>query len=232
MKVKVIGKYGRYCPVDGCTNCYLLQTAGGKNIVIDMGSGALSKLQKIIDISLIDAVIITHLHFDHMCDLGVLSYALGYLNLNKIKVYMPKNPEAIANILNFPQFDIEYIDEGCQFCVDSVVFSFAKSPHPVETFAVNIDCNGKRIVYTSDCSDKKVLTANCKNADIVIGDACILDKDYNEKAPHISVKMLAESVPSESKLFLAHLTAGDEEEILSEAQKYHKSAEIVKDFEV
>lgn len=232
MKIKVIGKYGRYCPADNCTNCYLLQTDNGKNIVLDMGSGALSKLQNIIDISLIDVVIITHLHFDHMCDLGVLSYAFGYLKLNKIKVYMPKTPEDVASILNFSQFDIEYIDEVSRFCVDNVIFTFAISPHPVETYAVNIDCGGKKIVYTSDCSDKKVLNDNCKNADIVIGDACILDKDYNEKAPHISVKTLAESVPFDSKLYLAHLTAGEEEEILIEAQKYHKNAEIVKDFEV
>lgn len=232
MKIKVIGKYGRYCPANDCTNCYLIETDNGKNILIDMGSGALSKLQNILEISKIDMVIITHLHFDHMCDLGVLSYAIGYLKLNKIKVYMPKTPEGVRDVLNFSQFDIEYINETSQFCVDGIHFSFAKSPHPVETYSVKIVCNGIEIVYTSDCQDVNVLYETCKNANVVIGDACILDKDYNKNAPHISVKMLAQSVPKNCKLYLAHLTAGDEDEILREALKFNCNAEIVKDFEI
>ena len=88
MKIKVIGKYGRYAPFNAATNCYLIQSESGKNIVLDLGSGGLSGLQKYIDIKDIDMVIITHLHFDHASDLGVLAYSLGYLGLNKLKVYI------------------------------------------------------------------------------------------------------------------------------------------------
>ena len=86
MEFKVIGEYGRYPAYNKATNCYLIKTDNGKNILIDLGSGALSLLQKHIDISKIDVVIITHLHFDHACDLGVLSYSIGYLGLNKTKI--------------------------------------------------------------------------------------------------------------------------------------------------
>lgn len=232
MRVKVIGKYGRYAPKNEATNCYLLQTDNGKNIVIDFGSGALSGLQKFIDISNIDMVIITHLHFDHSCDLGVLSYALGYLKLNNIKVYMPKTPEVMNSAFNMSNFDIECLDENTRFTVDNVQFTFAKSPHPVETYSVIISYNDKKIVYTSDCSDDSVIKKNTLGADIVIGDACILEKDYKKGCPHISVKGLVQNVPSDCKVYLAHLTCGDEDNILNEGKKYNQNAEIVKDFEV
>lgn len=232
MKVKVIGKYGRYCPKDEATNCYLITTDLGKNILIDFGSGALSKLQKYIDITSIDMVIITHLHFDHACDLGVLQYALGYLGANKIPVYMPNSPKLMFDVFSSNMFDIKVLNESVSFCVDNITFQFVKSPHPVETYAVIMTAKGKKVVYTSDCSDGEVLSKNTMSADIVIGDACILDSDYKIGAPHVSVRTLAESVPKNCKLYLAHLTCGDEDKILSEALAFHVDSEIICDFEI
>lgn len=230
MEFKVIGEYGRYPAYNKATNCYLIKTDNGKNILIDLGSGALSLLQKHIDISKIDVVIITHLHFDHACDLGVLSYSIGYLGLNKIKVYMPATPELIKNVFNSSKFDVQIIYEDLQFSVDNINFTFAYSPHPVETYSVIMKYNDKKIVYTSDCSKKEIIAKNTLGADIVIGDACILHADYKSNSPHVSVKDLAESVPENCKLYLAHLTCGQEKEILQEGIKHHKNTELVKGF--
>lgn len=231
MIVKVIGKYGRYAPVNEATNCYLLQTNQGKNILLDFGSGSLSLLQNHINIENIDMVILTHLHFDHSVDMGVLSYALGFLKLPKLPVYMPETPEAMKNVFATSQFDIKYIKDNMTIEIDDLRMTFKKSVHPVETYSVLINENSKLLVYTSDCSDKEVLKNNTIGANVVIGDACILDKNYNSNAPHISVKMLAENVPANCKLYLAHLTAGEEEDILDEGKAYHSNCELVKDFE-
>ena len=173
MKIKVIGKYGRYAPFNAAANCYLIQSDSGKNIVLDLGSGGLSGLQKYIDIKDIDIVIITHLHFDHASDLGVLAYSLGYLGLNKLKVYMPETPEILKECFATNQFDIAYINDKLRFNVDNIDFNFAKSPHPVETYSVIMTENNKKLVYTSDCSMAGVIKANTAGADIVIGDSCI-----------------------------------------------------------
>lgn len=231
MKVKVIGEYGRYAPAEKATSCYLLMTDSGKNIVIDLGAGSVSGLQKYIDLTDIDCVIITHLHFDHCSDLGVLSYALAYLGAKKIKVYMPAESAAMREVFAAKNFDISVIEDDFHFCVDNINFTFVKSPHPVETYAVKIEANGKKLVYTSDCSRDIALKNNVAGADIVIGDACILDADHNQNLPHVSVKQLAKSVPQHCMLYLAHLTAGDEDKILQEAEKYHNKCAIVKDFE-
>lgn len=232
MKVKVIGKYGRYCPCGEGTNCYLIQSDNGKNILIDCGSGALSLLQKHISITQIDMIIITHLHFDHVCDLGVLQYAFSYLKAKQIPLYLPKTPNNMFEIFTSACFDVKIIDESIELCVDNIKFSFAKSPHPVETYAVIMQEKGKKIVYTSDCLDAVSLQSNTLGADVVIGDACILEKDYKTAAPHISVRTLCEVVPKDAKLYLAHLTFGDEDQILKEGLKYHKNTELVHDFDI
>lgn len=232
MKFKVVGKYGRYAPYAGATNCYIIETDNGKNIVLDLGSGALSGLQKYINISQIDAVIVTHLHFDHSCDLGVLAYSTGFLGLDKIKVYMPQTPEIFKDCYKSDKFDITIIDENLKFQIDNITFNFSASPHPVETYSVIMEYDNKKIVYTSDCQDAAIVKKNTTDADIVIGDACILDKDYKSHSPHISVKSLAENVPKNCKLYLSHLTFGEEDDILMEARKYHNNADIVENFEL
>lgn len=136
MKVKAIGKYGRFAPFGEANNCYLLQTDGGKNIVIDFGAGALAGLQKYIKISEIDCIILTHLHFDHASDIGVLSYAAGFLGLDKIKIYMPRTPMDMVNILSSSKFDITFIDNLQKIVIDKVEITCLSSPHPVETYAL------------------------------------------------------------------------------------------------
>lgn len=232
MEIKAIGKYGRYCPFGEATNCYLVKTTNGKNILIDLGSGSLSLLQKHIKITEIDMVIITHLHFDHVGDLGVLDYALAYLGCKKIPVYMPSSPKETFEIFAKSSFDVKVLNEDIEFCVDNISFKFAKSPHPVETYSVIMTEGDKKVVYTSDCSDAQVVRNNTIGADIVIGDSCILEEQHKITSPHLSVRALAGSVPSSCKLYLAHLTAGDEDKILSEGKKYHKDTSLVTDFEI
>src|SRR5699024_12597664 len=58
----------------GATSAYLLEH-DGFSLLVDMGSGALSKVQKYIHVTDIDAVILSHYHHDHIADIGVLQFA-------------------------------------------------------------------------------------------------------------------------------------------------------------
>src|SRR5690625_422593 len=74
MKLTVIGFWGGYPAKNGATSCYLLEKDDFA-IIIDAGSGSLSKLQNYISPADLDAVIISHYHQDHIADIGVLQYA-------------------------------------------------------------------------------------------------------------------------------------------------------------
>src|SRR5699024_5617527 len=48
----------------------------GFTLLLDLGSGGLTKLQKYKNVTDIDAVILSHYHADHCADVGVLQHAL------------------------------------------------------------------------------------------------------------------------------------------------------------
>src|SRR5690606_19187012 len=74
MKVTVIGCWGGFPAKDGATSSYLFEK-DGYSLLVDAGSGALSKLQKYTSVAQLDAVILSHYHHDHVADVGVLQYA-------------------------------------------------------------------------------------------------------------------------------------------------------------
>ena len=103
--------------------------------------------------------------------------------------------------------------------------------HTVETYGVRVTSSGKTLVYTSDSRLNPNLIPLMKNADIVIGDACILDSRHSERSPHLSVKQLgqATSEAGAKKLLLAHLPDIEQEEILKEAKEQFKDAYLADD---
>lgn len=231
MEVKVLGCYGRYAPVDCATSGYLIKTSCGKNIVLDLGAGCLSTLQEYIDIEQIDMIILSHLHFDHVSDIGILKYARGYLGLDNIDLYMPKTPSDMFGVLS-SGYNANIINDGLVVNCYGVGIKFVSNHHPVETYAVEITEGQNILVYTSDCMTAEDVIRSTANANCVIGDACILHRDWRKNAPHLSVKMLSESVPADAKLYLSHLTSGDEQEILDEASNYHDNCQLIIDFKM
>ncbi len=97
MKLTVLGNNGPYPAAGGACSGYLLRE-GDTSILIDCGNGVLSNLQKIIPFENLDAIILTHLHSDHVSDLMVLKYAVqikkkrGRFDRN-LPVYAPPEPE-------------------------------------------------------------------------------------------------------------------------------------------
>ena len=76
IKITVLGCYGPFPPIGGATSGYLLELNSQntqKKFLLDCGSGVLAKLQQYISPNSLDGIIVTHMHYDHCSDLGVLS---------------------------------------------------------------------------------------------------------------------------------------------------------------
>ena len=74
MQVTIIGHWGGYPKVDEASSGYLIEHEGFQ-ILLDCGSGVLSKLQKFIQPEMLNGVILSHYHPDHIADIGVLQHA-------------------------------------------------------------------------------------------------------------------------------------------------------------
>jgi len=77
MKLTVLGCCGPYPAAGGACSGYLLEEDGYR-VLIDCGNGVLSRLQQHLKSWELEAVLLSHLHFDHTADLMVLRYALDY----------------------------------------------------------------------------------------------------------------------------------------------------------
>ena len=52
--------------------------AGGRRLLLDCGSGVFGKLRSVVDYADVDAVVISHLHADHILDLVPYASGLTY----------------------------------------------------------------------------------------------------------------------------------------------------------
>ncbi|MDR2090700.1 MAG: MBL fold metallo-hydrolase [Clostridiales bacterium] len=235
MKFKILCKYGKYPAADGGTSSFFLAGRERANVVIDMGSGALTALEKNkIPLEKIDAIVLSHLHFDHMSDVLALVYKSeiyrkeGRIN-RKIPLYLPETPEDVFRLVkDADAFDLRVVTDGMSVETGSVTLTFFKMKHPVETYAVKCFEDGKSLSYTADTVYNDNIEKALAGSSAVFADACVLERDFNEKSPHISVREIARlTKKSGAKIVLIHLPPeGGHKEILDEALAENENSEL------
>src|SRR6266550_7247752 len=82
MRLTVLGCAGSFPSVDSACSAYLVE-AEGFSLILDFGTGSLSALQRYAELRSIDAILLSHLHCDHMLD--ACSYVV-------VRRYAPDGP--------------------------------------------------------------------------------------------------------------------------------------------
>ena len=226
MKFTVIGYWGAYPEKESATSCYVLEN-NGSTIVMDLGSGALSRLFQSYRLVDIDAVVLSHFHHDHVADLGSLQYALlvqQHLNETntKIPIYASKdNPKDFHRLTHNGTVGKAY-QEGHDLTIGSVHFSFLKTKHPKPCYAMRITDGEKTIVYTADTSFFPELIDFTKDADLLVAETSFYKGMDGKKAGHMTseeVGKLAEKA-NVKELWLTHLPHfGDHEQLYNETKE-------------
>ncbi len=222
MQLTVLGNTGPYPGAGDVCSGYLLE-ADDKKILLDCGSGVLQAVQEKCLLSELDAVILSHLHSDHMSDMLVLRYALNIINReNKLPVYMPNQPEAEAWLIEgCRQFEIHEIQYRKTYNIGNIRIYFMAVKHPVLTYAARIEFDRKVIVYSGDTMYDTNLIDFATNADLFICDAAFKQSDHWNEAPHASSLQAAKMAKKAKvkRLMLTHFAPNaDKIAILGEAK--------------
>ena len=77
MRITVLGKSPAWQDADGACSGYLVE-GGGQAVLLDCGPGVFAKLRRHVDYVDVDAVVISHLHADHILDLVPFASGLRY----------------------------------------------------------------------------------------------------------------------------------------------------------
>lgn len=194
MKLTVLGNYGPYPRAGGACSGYLIED-GSTKIILDFGNGVLSRLQKFIDIEEIDAIILSHLHSDHMSDIMILRYAVD-IKMNRghmekgIDVYSPSNPADDFERMKYKEaINLIPIDAQKKIKIGELEISFERMEHCSEDYAICITSHGKKFVYSGDTSPNEALVEFAKDADLFLCEAGLLERDEKSmRATHLTAK--------------------------------------------
>ncbi|MCM3767379.1 MBL fold metallo-hydrolase [Neobacillus niacini] len=191
MKLTIIGLWGGYPKKNGASSGYLLEHDGFK-LLIDCGSGVLSKMQEAVQPEELDAVIISHYHPDHIADIGVLQHARliqGFLGKQcpNLPIY-----GHIFDDYEFGKLTYKQITKGIRYDPNQVLevgpfkVSFIKTDHPVPCYAMRFEADGKVLVYTGDSSFKDEFIDFGKGADVLLCECNFYGNQNGKSAGHMN----------------------------------------------
>lgn len=192
MKLTIIGNNGPYATKKGsATSCYLVEDNDTK-IVLDFGSGALANLLGKVKIEEIDAIFISHLHYDHTSDLLTLRYLLDKLNHDITIITAYDGSEWYEILFGSDRFNVINISEDSRLKIKGLELSFFETEHPVRNFGIRI-VGSKVLTYTGDTTYYHGIEENLLFSDAVLIDA---GKPDSFNGPHAkfseAVKLQAE----------------------------------------
>jgi ribonuclease BN (tRNA processing enzyme) len=173
-------------PGIGCSG-YLLRL-GRTAVVIDFGPGIFAELQRHFDVRSLDAIVISHMHVDHVLDLLALRHALAHdpvRPLRPLPVWLPPGGADLLREAAAPfdrcdavgRFDYwvrmrEY-DPSAPLSLGSLTLQFAPTVHDIPCWAIRVDSVVGAIGYTADTGPSADLSGFFADIDLLIAEATL-----------------------------------------------------------
>ncbi|WP_102027984.1 MBL fold metallo-hydrolase [Salirhabdus sp. Marseille-P4669] len=231
MKITVIGYYGAYPEGESATSCYLLEKDGFA-VLLDCGSGTLSRLPLYKAVADLDAVVLSHYHHDHVADIGPLQYfhivQNGIHGTNNIlPIYGHQEEEEQFNRLTGKYTVGKSYQEKEPLTLGPFTFTFYKTVHPVPCFAMKITDGQKTCFYTADTSYFDRLSEYCKDVDLLIADCSFYEGMDGSGPGHMTSEECGKVAKAANvkQLWLSHLPHfGEITKLKEEAKKYYDGA--------
>jgi ribonuclease BN (tRNA processing enzyme) len=184
VKLTVLGCSGSLPGPDSPASGYLLE-ADGYKLVLDLGQGAFSALQRYAMPADVDAIVISHLHADHCIDLTAYIVALRYGGVGyrqraageRIPLIGPTGTRDRIGAAYDPLARKLGLQELFGFAGPTngefgpFRLTFAPTNHPVPTSAVRVEQGGHSLVYSADTGESPELIRLAQGADLLLCEA-------------------------------------------------------------
>ena len=228
MRLTVFGVNGPYPAPGGACSGYMISSDDqAVHILLDCGSGVLARLMEWPTLPKITAIVLSHLHFDHMSDMLPMRYALDFAGIN-LPVYAPKTPAPQFQMLSGGRFDLFPVEDTQ---IGPFRVQFLPARHPVEAYSIAVLEGEKKFVYTGDTNTNPGLTLFADGCDLMLADAGLTERDWSERAPHLSARLCGEAAREAraKALLLTHLSPRyDPAGVLAEARAAYPAAELAR----
>lgn len=215
MKLTILGCAGSFPGPEAACSAYLVETDGFR-LLMDFGSGSLSALQRYAGLHAIDAILITHLHCDHILD------ACPYVVVRRygpegpyppLPMYAPAGaPDRLARAYSIDEGPVDdvYTFHGLRpgtFEIGPFTVTVDRVAHPVETYGVRLEQDSRVLTYSSDTGPCEALDRLAAGADLFLCEASYLDVPTNPPDLHLTGREAGEVAAKAGvgRLLLTHL---------------------------
>lgn len=187
MKLTVLGNQGPYPQAGGACSSYLVEQ-GEQVFLLDCGSGAVEALQRLGKLPRVQAVVLSHLHFDHFSDLLMLQYALAGQGLPMpLPVYAPAQPASVFSLLcQQPTLQVTPLAPGQAFSLGDLDLDTCAGIHPVPSLAYRWQAAEGAFVYSGDTNEAPALADFARGAAVLLCDAGVMETAWTSQSPHLS----------------------------------------------
>lgn len=199
MRLTILGKSPAWPDPGGACSGYLLEHEGF-TLLLDCGAGVLGKLAEVRDYLKLGAVLISHLHADHILDLIPFSYALRLSPRRSDPSRRPPLHAPPGGLEMFHRlggcwqdekliteaFAVTEYDPAAALQVGPFAVRFREVPHYTRAFACELSCDGRRVTFGADCGPNEALIEFARDTDLLIVEASLSEPDEDHPRGHMT----------------------------------------------
>jgi ribonuclease BN (tRNA processing enzyme) len=212
VRITVLGKSPAWQDIGGACSGYLVEEHDAC-LLLDCGNGVFSKLRRFRDYVDVDAVVISHLHADHILDLVPYASALTYAprqqpvpvdrwpgtdNPARPRLYVPAGGrEALRRVCGgggMPEEHVERAFDLREYAPADVVevgtmrVRFHRVPHFLPTCAVDVSSlnGGGRFTYGADSAPNEELVRFADGTDLLMLEATLPRPERSGMRGHLT----------------------------------------------
>ena len=242
MELTVLGRYSPHPAPGGAMNGYLVRH-GGTTLLLDAGNGVAARLLERIKIEELTAVVVSHLHEDHIADVHCLRFAqltaqmLGATQA-KLQIYAPTEPARNHQWIEGAEAwqDLHTYDPEQPLVLGELEIRFTRTNHPIPCYAMRIkpvDAEGPVLFFTADTGECPEVVEAAKGADLLLIEASLLEEHFEKrKFGHLSAAEAAAVARDAGvkRCLFTHIWPGyDPQRLLAEGRPVHEAIEIAEE---
>jgi ribonuclease BN (tRNA processing enzyme) len=221
--------------LEGACSSYAISD-GERIVLLDCGPGTLERVWRFGMLSKLDAIVISHMHADHVLDLLLFAGELvreelagkrpllyvpagdGPRVLDALDVAFSRTPKPSTR---FETFQVSEYRETGRLTIGALELSFATTSHPQPCYAARVSNGTAALVYGADGGPCEAVQRLATDTDLLILEATFADDAATAAMHgHMTATQAGELATRARarRLLLTHLLPGNGRELLAHAR--------------
>lgn len=180
-------------PGEACAG-YLVEGGGGR-VLVDIGPGVVAQLLRWHHPDELDAVVVSHMHADHMLDLVTLRYVYPWRARprdERLRVVMPPGSadqvldlaRGVGNARHFEDsFRLAEHDGASALRFGGLSLTPVETEHFIPCWGFRAEADGSLLAYTADSGPCESLLELGDSADLLLSEATLRSLDEDAQPP-------------------------------------------------